>query len=175
MLAWTLGVFAIEVATGPNFTFEPFYVPVVIFAGWRGGRTAAITVSATCAVLGVAAEHLLSEPLLAFTTVFEHPAVPYWNGVAHLTMYLIAGLSISELHAAVRQRDRLVADLREASKRIRTLQALLPVCAWCKKIRDDQHQDRWLPLDQYVSEHTDSQVTHGICPSCMKAMQPAPE
>lgn len=173
IMAWAVGVFAVEVATGPHFTFEPFYVPVVIFAGWRGGRSAAAVVGTACAILGVIAEHLLSEPLFAFTTAFEHPGIPYWNGVAHLTMYLTVGLSISALRASVSQRDKLVDDLREAAKRIRTLQGLLPVCAWCKQIRDDQIADRWMPLEQYVSEHTDAQVTHGICPSCIQTMQPS--
>ena len=171
MLAWALGVFAVEVATGPHFTFEPFYVPVVVFAAWRGGRLLAAGFSMVCAVLGVIAEHLLSEPLLAFTAVFEHPAIPYWNGVAHLMMYLVVGLSVSALHAAVSERDKVVAELREAAKRIRTLQGLLPMCAWCKGIRDEQDLERWMPLEQYVSEHTNAQVTHGICPSCAQTMR----
>lgn len=132
----------------------------------------AVVVAAACAILGVIAEHLLSEPLFVFTTALEHPAIPYWNGIAHLIMYLTVGLSISALHTAVFQRDKLVAELREAAKRIRTLQGLLPVCAWCKQIRDDKRPDRWLPLEQYVSEHTDAEVTHGICPTCAKAMRP---
>jgi hypothetical protein len=171
---WAVSVFAIEVATGPHFTFEPFYVPVVIMAGWRGGHFVASATSLACAVLGVLAEHLLSQPLFALAGPIEHPATPYWNGTAHLVMYLIVGFSISALHAALSERQQLVEDLQEAARRIRTLQGLLPVCAWCQRIRDARAAERWLRLEQYVAEHTDAQVTHGICPSCMHASGMAP-
>lgn len=169
-LAWIMIVFAAEVLTGPHFTFEPFYVPAVIYAGWRGGRAAVYSVAGICATLGVIAEHLLHEPLLGFTTNFEHPAIPYWNGVAHLIMYLTVGLSVCALHRALQHRGTLLNNLRDASNRIRTLQGLLPVCAWCKQIHDAKRPGRWLPLDQYVAEHTDAQITHGICPSCMTSV-----
>lgn len=47
---------------------------------------------------------------------------------------------------------------------IRTLQGLLPLCSYCKKVRDDQ--DYWHQVDQYIITHTEAQVSHGICPDC---------
>jgi hypothetical protein len=44
---------------------------------------------------------------------------------------------------------------------------MLPICAWCRKIRDDG-QNKWEPLEEYLLAHTDTQVTHGICPECFK-------
>jgi len=62
------------------------------------------------------------------------------------------------------ERERLVAELVGALARVRVLSGLLPVCSWCKKIRDGQ--GKWSELDVFVREHTDVEVTHGICPEC---------
>jgi len=63
-------------------------------------------------------------------------------------------------------REKLIADLQTALRQIKTLSGLLPICAWCKKIRDDEGY--WKMIDVYVSEHSDAQFTHGICPDCLK-------
>jgi phosphoserine phosphatase RsbU/P len=59
---------------------------------------------------------------------------------------------------------RRVEELEHALAHIKTLRGLLPICAWCKKIRDDGNY--WRAVEDYVSHHTDVRFTHGICPSC---------
>lgn len=61
-------------------------------------------------------------------------------------------------------RERLVLELQEALANIKTLRGLLPICAWCKKIRDDQGY--WKQIEVYLSTHTEVQLTHGMCPEC---------
>jgi len=56
-------------------------------------------------------------------------------------------------------------ELQEALSKIRTLKGLIPICAWCKKVRDDRGY--WNLLETYVSEHSDADFTHGICPECV--------
>jgi PAS domain-containing protein len=56
-------------------------------------------------------------------------------------------------------------ELQEAISKIKTLKGLIPICAWCKKIRDDKSY--WSLLETYISEHSDADFTHGICPECM--------
>ncbi len=60
--------------------------------------------------------------------------------------------------------SRRVQELERALGQIKTLHGLLPICAWCKKIRDDGNY--WRQVEDYVSHHTDVRFTHGICPSC---------
>lgn len=48
--------------------------------------------------------------------------------------------------------------------RVKQLHGLLPICAYCKKIRDDRNH--WQPVEEYVSAHTDAEFSHGICPEC---------
>jgi len=82
----------------------------------------------------------------------------------------LIGLAVEStaLHAAVQKahadtRAR-VLELEQARKQIQTLTGLLPVCAWCGRIRDDHGQ--WKPFDRYVTEHTNAAVSHSICPKC---------
>jgi PAS domain S-box-containing protein len=69
-----------------------------------------------------------------------------------------------------RERERLITDLREAFAKIKILTGLLPMCAWCKKVRDDQGY--WKKVETYVQEHSDASFTHGICPECLKKVDP---
>jgi len=68
------------------------------------------------------------------------------------------------------ERERLIADLREAIAKIKILTGLLPMCAWCKKVRDDKGY--WQKVETYVQEHSDASFTHGICPDCLKKVDP---
>ena len=77
---------------------------------------------------------------------------------------------LTELKKAAAERELLVAKLQEAAANIKTLTGLLPICAGCKKIRDDQN--RWSPVDVYVSAHTTVEFSHGMCPDCIKAYYP---
>ena len=57
-----------------------------------------------------------------------------------------------------------VTELQKALSRVRRLTGLLPMCSYCKRIRDDH--DYWQKLEAYLTTHSDAQVTHGICPDC---------
>ena len=82
----------------------------------------------------------------------------------------------NELIDQIQRRERaesekaaLVPALEKALQDIQTLSELLPVCAWCKRIRDDKGE--WSQLDVFLQKHTSIGVTHGICPECAKGMQ----
>jgi len=72
----------------------------------------------------------------------------------------VSGLN-QELEARVRARTR---DLEDALAHVKELRGLLPICAWCKAVRDDH--DYWHSVEEYISERTDAQFSHGICPNC---------
>lgn len=60
------------------------------------------------------------------------------------------------------------AQLQEALAKVKTLKGLLPICANCKKIRDDQGY--WNQIEAYIEEHSDALFTHGLCPECVKLL-----
>lgn len=75
-----------------------------------------------------------------------------------------------QLHKTNAQRDRLIKELREALAEIKTLSGLLPICAHCKKIRDDQGY--WQQIEAYIQDHSDAKFSHGICRECAKKYYP---
>jgi len=64
------------------------------------------------------------------------------------------------------ERLTLVQELQDARSRIRTLSGMLPICASCKKIRDDKGY--WNQIEKYITEHTETLFSHGLCPDCVK-------
>lgn len=77
---------------------------------------------------------------------------------------------ITERKRAEAERERLIAELQYALARIKTLSGLIPICAVCKKIRDDQGY--WQQVEVYVRDHTGADFSHGICPECFKVLYP---
>lgn len=80
--------------------------------------------------------------------------------VALLMSYVLA----KAFRATQRANERLIADLREALGNVKTLKGLLPVCAWCHRIRNDAGY--WERLEAYVSAHSEAEFSHGMCPQC---------
>jgi PAS domain-containing protein len=68
------------------------------------------------------------------------------------------------------ERERLIGELRGALAQVRTLSGLLPICASCKFIRDEE--GRWHPADAYIRDHSDASVSHAMCPACTFQLYP---
>jgi PAS domain S-box-containing protein len=68
------------------------------------------------------------------------------------------------------EREKLISELQDALANIRTLKGMLPICASCKKVRDDKGY--WNQIEAYVSEHSEAEFTHAICPECAKKLYP---
>lgn len=63
-----------------------------------------------------------------------------------------------------KEQQKLISELQEALAEIKTLEGLIPICASCKKIKDDEGY--WNQLEAYISKHTDAVFSHGLCPEC---------
>lgn len=73
---------------------------------------------------------------------------------------------ISERRNAEGERERLIRELQAALTHVRTLRGLIPICAWCKKIRNDHGY--WEQLELYLKNHSEADFTHGMCPDCVR-------
>ena len=71
---------------------------------------------------------------------------------------------VTELKRAQEERERLISKLQEALANVKTLSGLVPVCAYCKKVREDDGY--WNQIEAYISKHSEAQFSHGICPAC---------
>jgi len=68
------------------------------------------------------------------------------------------------------EREKLILELQDALAKVKTLSGMLPICASCKKIRDDKGY--WKQIEAYISEHSEALFTHGICPECTRKLYP---
>jgi hypothetical protein len=71
---------------------------------------------------------------------------------------------ITERKKAETEREKLITDLRNAVTEVKTLSGLLPICSYCKNVRDDKGY--WQQVEAYVADHSGAEFTHGICPDC---------
>lgn len=71
---------------------------------------------------------------------------------------------------AENERERLIAELQEALAKVKTLSGLLPICAACKKIRDDNGY--WNQIEEFIQSHSEAEFTHSFCPDCMQHLYP---
>jgi DNA-binding response OmpR family regulator len=78
--------------------------------------------------------------------------------------------SMVRILRAEKERDQLIVQLEEALARVKKLSGLLPICAGCKKIRDDKGY--WNQIESYIYEHSDAILSHGICPKCAEKYYP---
>lgn len=104
---------------------------------------------------------------------FRHEEV-----VARVRTHLKIAQLTKELLDKNRQLERLTGDLRahqveleSALSRVKTLRGLLPICAHCKKIRNDEGY--WQAVESFIKAHSDAEFTHGICPACVKTCYPS--
>jgi len=77
---------------------------------------------------------------------------------------------ITERKLAEEEREKLIHELQDALAQIKKLSGLLPICASCKKIRDDKGY--WNQIESYIRDHSEAEFSHGICPDCMKKLYP---
>jgi sigma-B regulation protein RsbU (phosphoserine phosphatase) len=88
---------------------------------------------------------------------------PYDPG--ELTARIDVGRRMVELRARLAEHAR---GLQQALDEVRTLRGIIPICASCKNVRDDQGY--WKQVETYIGEHSSAEFTHGICPECMRKL-----
>ena len=83
---------------------------------------------------------------------------------------VIAHIDITRRKLAEEEREHMIHELQEANTKIKTLRGLLPICASCKKIRDDRGY--WNQIEVYIKLHSEADFSHSICPDCAKRLYP---
>lgn len=92
--------------------------------------------------------------------------VPLRDATGKVTGLLGYVRDITERKAVEAERERLITELQTALAEVKTLSGLLPICGWCKKVRDDSGY--WANVEVYLKRSSGAEITHGICPECSK-------
>ena len=92
-----------------------------------------------------------------------------WKSGNH-TFYTGIIRDISERKQHEREREALIDHLKRSLDKVRKLSGLLPICASCKKIRDDKGY--WNQIEAYIRDHSEAEFSHGICPECSRKLYP---
>lgn len=95
--------------------------------------------------------------------------------------YIIKPYDINELrsaieiavvkHSAAQSQKMLISRLQKALEEVKTLSGLLPICASCKRIRNEE-DGSWQPIEDYIASHSEADFSHGICPECANRLYP---
>jgi CheY-like chemotaxis protein len=101
---------------------------------------------------------------------FQSHVEPFRDPQGHISGVIGIALDITERKAAEAERERLIGELQAALAKIKTLRGLLPICASCKNIRDDQGY--WTQVEVYVRKHSEAEFSHSICPDCAVKLYP---
>jgi hypothetical protein len=153
----TILVAVLDYYTGHELNVTLLYLGPIALASWKLGKGEAILVAAVSALVWFAEDSLI---LRHATNLW----IPFGNMVALFGFFLTMVLILSSLRKAFAAQQRLIGELQDALGRVRTLSGLLPICSWCKKVRDDRGY--WKAVEAYIGEHSDAEFTHGICPEC---------
>ncbi len=157
VLALTCAVGALDFFTGPELGLFVFYFAPVMLAGWRLGLPAALAVAVLSALVWFSADALGGN-------VYSHPAIGVWNTVVRLVAFVVVGWVTARVAMLLEEERQISAALANALAEVKVLQGLLPICAWCKQIRDEEGE--WQQVETYIARHGGVEFTHGMCDAC---------
>ena len=112
-----------------------------------------------------------SEPLYIVPEIFTAYSVSMlpWS-LAFMVLNALIGLFWGKIKQADKDKSKVIMELEEALIKVKALSGLLPICAECKKIRDDQGY--WNQIEAYLREHSEAEFSHSICPECVGKLYP---
>jgi K+-sensing histidine kinase KdpD len=147
----------IDNVTGYQLGMSVFYLIPIGFVSWFINRPTGILMSIIAVATMMIANILAGERIQDFIIVG-------WNSLVHFIFFMIVSFLVCAVKSYLYEQNALILKLKRALDEVKALRGLLPICASCKKIRDDDGY--WQQLDTYISEHTEANIIYGICPEC---------
>jgi PAS domain S-box-containing protein len=171
------GILILDADTGKIFDINPFLIEMLGYPQeallgkrlWEIGAFRDIEASKAAFLELQSKGYVRYEDLPLETRDERHIDVEFVSNVYSVDHRRVIQCNIRDITLRKRieeERRKLIYDLQDALTKIKRLQGLLPICASCKKIRDDKGY--WNELEAYISEHSEAEITHGFCPDCLK-------
>jgi hypothetical protein len=158
----TLGLVMLTDALTPfELGFSAFYVLPVLIAAWGLGLSRGLGFAIVSACCWYSLDLASGRPV-------SHEFFRVWDALNHLLSYSLIAIITGILKKAFLRERELRIDRDQALRNVHDLEGLLPVCAWCKRIRDDEGY--WQELEAYLKPRTKASFSHGICPACVQIL-----
>ncbi len=151
----------IDYITGYELGFFVFYFVPVAVAAWKVGPASSYLIAILSSIVWFLSDMYSSH---SYSSIF----LAFWNAAIRLVSFLIIAYATSKIRLLLTEERKLSKDLKDAFSQIKALRGLIPICASCKRIRDDKGY--WTRLEAYIQEHSEAEFSHGICPDCMKKL-----
>lgn len=148
----SLIVLLVDYITGKEIHFPIVYLLPAGIAAWKNQKTLAYATAVLLPAIRVGFHFPWHETESLFAAGVNAPIIAT---VLVFYVYLV---------------DRIAAQTRELEKEVRTLEGILPICASCKRIRDEKGE--YEQIEVYISEHSEASFSHGICPECARKLYP---
>lgn len=153
----------VDYVTGYELGISLLYLIPVGFAVWYGSRSLGMIISCLSVLTIATADFMAGKQT-------SHLFIEIWNLLMHLGFFMVYAFVLSLVKSDLDERALLIDELRKTLAEVKQLRGFLPICASCKKIRDDKGY--WNQLETYISAHSEVQFSHGICPDCVKKLYP---
>jgi K+-sensing histidine kinase KdpD len=141
-------VLLVDYFTGPALLFPILYILPVMLAAWYAGLPQALFLAVLMPLVRVYFDFLWEIPYLE-----QHVVINTVNSL--IILVLLAVLT-----------ERVARQMRHLAREVEQLTGLLPICAFCKKIRTSSGE--WVQIERYISERSTAEFSHGYCPECME-------
>jgi hypothetical protein len=157
VIVFALGV--VDGLTGYELNFFVFYFLPVSIGAWFLGFVGAVALAILSAGVWFGADVLTGH------TYTSH-LYAVWNTLVQLVSFLTIGWSVTRIKLLLDHEREVTESLRRSLSQIKVLETFLPICAQCKKIRNQQ--GAWQQLEVYIGQHSNTQFSHSYCPECAR-------
>jgi hypothetical protein len=156
-LAMLVAVTTVDVLTPYELGFSAFYVLPVLIATWGVGTSRGLGFALLSACCWYCVD-------LTSGRILTHEFYRIWDTLNHLLSYSLIAVVTGRLKQAFQGKQALRENLDLTLRNVKELEGLLPLCAWCKKVRNDEGY--WQELEAYLQPRSKTAFSHGICPEC---------
>ena len=153
---------SIDYLTGKEINLLFLYLVPVTLIAWFMGQRDGLIISVISVIASFAVESMVGH-------FYSEPGFLYWNAGLRLASFMIAATILSTMKVNFEENAKLILEIQIALAKTNTFTSRNPICAWCQKVRNEE--GRWQGFDSYVKERSIIEVTHGICPDCLKRFE----
>lgn len=157
IVALTLGVGSIDYISGYELNFFVFYFLPIGIAAWYLGMLPAVVMSLVSVTIWYLADYYTGHRYSTYLFAI-------WNTIILLVSFLAIGWTMARLRDLFREERQVREKLEQSISEVKVLEGILPICAGCKKIRNDKGE--WQQIEHYIRQRTNTEFTHSLCPQC---------